>query len=104
MADYYQYSTPELVRMLGQRFRTYRLLAKMTQKEVAEQTGLTLTTVSKFENGTAVNVTLPTFLLLLKAVGCIDQLEHILPELPESPYLLDSDNKKVQRIRHKRHE
>ncbi len=104
MADYYQYSTPELVRMLGQRFRTYRLLAKMTQKEVAEQTGLTLTTVSKFENGTAVNVTLPTFLLLLKAVGCIDQLEHILPELPASPYLLVADNKQVQRIRHKRHE
>ncbi len=104
MADYYQYSTPELVRMLGQRFRTYRLLAKMTQKEVAEQTGLTLTTVSKFENGTAANVTLPTFLLLLKAVGCIDQLDAILPELPESPYLLDADNKKVQRIRHKRHE
>ncbi len=104
MAAYYQYSTPELVRMLGERFRTYRLLAKMTQKEVAEQTGLTLTTVSKFENGTAVNVTLPTFLLLLKAVGCIDQLDNILPELPMSPYLLDTNNNKVQRIRHKRHE
>ena len=36
MNDYSEYSTPELVRMLGVRFKDYRLRANMTQKEIAE--------------------------------------------------------------------
>ena len=36
MADLYEYSTPELVRLLGERFREYRLRCNLTQKEVAK--------------------------------------------------------------------
>ena len=36
MEDCYDYSVPEIVRLLGQRFKKYRLRANMTQKEVAE--------------------------------------------------------------------
>ncbi len=100
MTDYYEYSAPELVRMLGTRFREYRLMADMTQREVADQSGLSVTTVHKFESGTVSGLSLHTFLLLMKAVGCIDQLENVFPEIPVSPYLLTTDGKKVQRIRH----
>lgn len=75
--------------------------ANMTQKEVAEQAGLTVYTVQKFESGTAGNVSLGTFLLLLKTIGQIDGLDELLPNLPESPYLY-KEEKKVQRIRHKK--
>ena len=34
MADYYEYSTPELVRLLGERFKEYRMRCNFTQKEV----------------------------------------------------------------------
>ncbi len=71
-----------------------------TQKEVAEQSGVGLTTIHKFENGTASNLSLSTFILLLKVVGQINSLDDLLPELPESPYLIRKDEKKVQRIRH----
>lgn len=47
-----------------------------------------LTTIHKFENGTAGNLSLSTFILLLKVVGQINSLDDILPELPESPYLM----------------
>lgn len=102
MADYYEYSIPELVRMLGDRFKDYRMRSNMTQKEVAEQAGLTVSTVHKFENGLAPNLSISTFLLLMKAVGCIDGLDGLMPELPESPYLIDDNGKKVQRIRHRK--
>ena len=69
MADFYEYSTPELVRLLGERFREYRMRCNLTQKEVAEQSGIGLTTIYKFENGTAGNLSLSTFILLLKVVG-----------------------------------
>lgn len=100
MKDLYVYSTPELVRMLGTRFKDYRMRCNLTQKEVADQTGIGLTTIHKFENGTARNLSLSTLILLLKVVGQINALDDLLPELPESPYLLRAGDKKAQRIRH----
>lgn len=100
MIDYYEYSIPELIAMLGQRFKDYRLRSEMTQKDVAEQSGITVNTIHKFETGKAGNMSLGTFLLLIKAIGCAEQLDDILPELPESAYLIN-EGKKVQRIRHR---
>lgn len=100
MANFYEYSTPELVRLLGERFKEYRMRCNLTQKEVAEQSGIGLTTIHKFENGTAGNLSLSTFILLLKVIGQVDALDDVLPELPESPYLVRKEEKKPQRIRH----
>ena len=100
MADFYEYSTPELVRLLGERFKEYRMRCNLTQKEVAEQSGIGLTTIHKFENGTAGNLSLSTFILFLKVIGQVDALDDVLPELPESPYLVRKEEKKAQRIRH----
>ena len=100
MAGLYEYSTPELVRLLGSRFKDYRMRCNLTQKEVAEQSGIGLTTIHKFENGTAGNLSLSTFILLLRVVGQVNALDDVLPELPESPYLVRREEKKAQRIRH----
>lgn len=98
--DYYEYSIPELVSMLGGRFRDYRMRSNMTQKDVAEQSGVTINTIHRFENGMVPNMSISTFLLLLKAIRCIDGLDELLPELPESLYLMKNNGKKAQRIRH----
>ena len=100
MADLYEYSIPELVRLLGSRFKDYRMRCNLTQREVAELSGIGLTTIHKFENGTAGNLSFSTFILLLKVVGQINALDDLLPELPESPYLIRKEYKKAQRIRH----
>ena len=35
MVDFYEYSTPELVRLLGNRFKEYRIRCNLTQKDVS---------------------------------------------------------------------
>lgn len=100
MADFYEYTTPELVRLLGERFKEYRMWCNLTQKEVAEQSGIGLTTIHKFENGTAGNLSLSTFVMLLKVVGRVNALDNVMPELPVSPYLIRKEDKKALRIRH----
>ena len=100
MKDYSEHSIPELVRMLGVRFKDYRLRANMTQKEVAEMSGLSVLTIHRFENSTVKNISLGTFLLLMKAVGCINDLNELMPEQPESPYLYNDNHQKAQRVRH----
>lgn len=102
MADYYEYSIPEIVKLLGVRFKDYRLRSEMTQKDVSEQSGITVNTIHKFENGLSSDISLSTFLLLMKSIGLIDGLDEMIPELPESAYLIKGENKKVQRIRHKK--
>ena len=101
MADYYEYSIPELIKMLGARFKDYRLRCNMTQKEVSVQSGITITTIHKFENGIGGNLSLGTFILLMKAIGRLDAIDGLLPELPPSAYLV-KEEKKVQRIRHRK--
>ena len=76
MVDFYEYSTPELVRLLGNRFKEYRIRCNLTQKDVSEQSGIGLTTIHKFENGIAGNILLSTFIVLLKVVGQISGLEE----------------------------
>ena len=100
MTDFNEYSTTELVALMGRRFKEYRLRCNLTQREVAEQSGIGLTTIHKFENGTAGNLSLSTFILLMKVVGQINAFDDLLPELPESPYLFRKEEKKAQRIRH----
>ncbi len=65
--------------------------------EQNSSTDVGLTTIHKFENGTAGNLSLSTFLLLLKVVGQINSLDDLLPE---SFYLMRSNEKKAQRIGH----
>ena len=62
--------------------------------EQNSSTDVGLTTIHKFENGTTGNLSLSTFLLLLKVVGQINSLDDLLPELPESFYLMRSNEKK----------
>ncbi|MBD5238331.1 MAG: hypothetical protein HDS64_00965 [Bacteroidales bacterium] len=33
-------------------------------------------------------------------IGLGDNWESLLPELPESPYMYDDNDKKIQRVRH----
>lgn len=100
MANLYEYSTPELVRLFGSRFREYRMRCNLTQREVAEKSGIGLTTIHKFENGIACNLALSTFILLLRVVGRLDAMDGLLPELPESPYPVRKTDRKAQRVRH----
>lgn len=92
-------ATPEIIRNLGMRFRDYRLRLRMTRKEVAETASIGLTTLYKFESGNMTDITFSTLLRLLRAIGLGENWDALLPELPESPYMYNDNNRKTQRIR-----
>jgi len=93
--------TFEIVTMLGRRFKDYRIGCDMTQKEVSQQSGISVITIRKFENGKLYNITLGTFIELLRAIGFMQGLDDVLPELPISPYELEKIKQgKRKRVRH----
>lgn len=92
-------TTPEVIRNLGLRFRDYRLRLRMTRKEVSEVASIGMTTLYRFESGNMTDISFTTLLRLLKAIGLGEKWDALLPELPESPYMYDDNEKKVQRVR-----
>lgn len=87
--------------MLGRRFKDYRISSDMTQQEVSAKSGISVITIRKFENGQLDNVTLSTFIELLRAIGFMNGLDDVLPEIPISPYeLANIEQGKRKRVRH----
>lgn len=92
-------TTPDVIRNLGLRFRDYRLRMRMTRKEISEAASIGLTTLYRFESGNMTDISFSTLLRLLRAIGLSENRDALLPELPESPYLYDDKDKKMQRVR-----
>jgi transcriptional regulator with XRE-family HTH domain len=86
--DIYEIADSAMVKELGERYQTYRLRYNKTQKEVAEQAGISIFTISAFEKGNKAGISLLIFIKLLRAINELGQVAQLLPELPVSPRLL----------------
>jgi len=87
-SEIYEKSGSELIREMGRRFKDYRKRLGYTQKEISEKSGLSVFTISSFENGSSTGLTLASLLKLLRAIDSLEEIEKVLPELPESPKAL----------------
>lgn len=94
-------SNYEIIAELGTRFKEYRVFSNLTQKEVAEKSGVSVFTISQFEKGDARNIGFGTILSLLRSIGFLQEVEKLLPSLPVLPVQLKRQNKK-ERVRHER--
>ena len=100
MNDIYASSNTEIIRTLGQHFKAYRIQSRMTQRELAEQTGISVPTIRGFENGKSFNVSLQVLLSLMRAIGQLEQMEQVLPELPQNPKEVFEKKAAPKRVRH----
>ena len=98
--DYRELSEPDIIAILGGRFREYRLNCRLTQKELAQQAGVSPKTLSAFEAGRGSNITMQNFLSLIRSVGLLERIDEVLPELPVSPYENERGERRNGRIRH----
>lgn len=90
----------DIMLLLAKRIKEYRLAARMSQKEMAEKSGVSLATISHFEQGVNQNMTLNNFISLLRVVGMEQRISDLLPELPMPPMALEQINKFIpKRVR-----
>ena len=97
-----QNQTPaRIIHLLGQRYKDTRIAMQITQKEVSEKTGISMSTIRRFENGLTFNLTLANFIALLQAIGFADNLEDTLPEVLLDPYqIFKQQSKQRKRASH----
>lgn len=95
-------SNAEIIAELGARYKSYRIFRHLTQREVAEMSGVSIFTISQFEKGGAHNIGYGTILSLLRSIGFIAEAEKLLPELPLFPSQILKQKAKKERVRHER--
>ena len=84
-SELYEKSGSDIIKQVGMRYSKYRKRMKYTQKQVAEKSGLSVFTISSFENGASTGITMASFIKLLRAIDSLEEIEKLLPELPASP-------------------
>ena len=90
----------DILLLLAKRLKDYRLAARMSQKELAEKSGVSQTTISHFEQGVNRNLTLGNFISLLRVLGLEQRVVEVMPELPMSPMALRKIEKQIpKRVR-----
>lgn len=90
---------------LGERFKSYRIALRLTQKEIAEHAGVSVMTVVRFENGEADSLGLDKFIALLRCIQRLEPIFDLIPEIPSSLYDIKSLNhNSPKRVRRKRNE
>lgn len=81
--DYYGMSDRAILREIGRRVKRRRLDRNLTQQVVADNAGLSRTTVSEFERGAPAS--LLTLVQVLRALGELEELDAFLPDPGLSP-------------------
>jgi len=71
----------EIVQLLGKRYDQTRIHKRLQDKEILAASGTSSSVLAKFRSGKG-NITLETFVKLMRAVGEVEQLEKLLP-LPD---------------------
>lgn len=90
----------DIIELLSRRIKEYRLAARISQKEMAEKSGVGLATISHFEQGVSQNLTLNNLISILRVIGMEQRLNDLLPELPMPPMALKQINKYIpKRVR-----
>ena len=90
----------DIIELLSRRIKEYRLAARISQKEMAEKSGISLATISHFEQGVSKNLTLNNLISILRVIGMEQRLNDLLPELPMPPMALKQLNKYIpKRVR-----
>lgn len=94
-------SPARIILFLGQRFKATRIALQITQQEVSDKTGISMSTIRRFENGLTFNLTLAHFIAMLQAIGYAGNLEDTIPEmLPDPNLLFKMQNKQRKRASH----
>ena len=76
----------EILERIGVRVQRKRLEKNIIQKEIAERSGVSLTTVQRLELGKPINTL--NLISILREMRMLENLELMFPKQPLSPILL----------------
>ena len=92
-SDPYFLSDTEMMRRIGKKLRTVRLNSGITREELQTITGVHKKTIGDAEAGK--NITMGTFIAILRGLNMFDKLDELLREEAVSPVMMAKYQGKV---------
>lgn len=90
----------EYMKELGQKIKTYRILNEVSQQELENKSGVSKRSISRLEQGEAVQV--DNLFKILTALGLGDNIELLVPDQTKRPsYYLEKIESQPKRVRKK---
>lgn len=90
------WSDEAVLDVIGERMREIRLNRNESQSDLAARAGVSVETLRKLEDGR--NVSLTTFIKVLRPLDMLDRLDQVIPEQGPSPIqLLELQGRRRQR-------
>lgn len=83
--DYYSMTDDAICKEMGDRFKAMRLRKNISQKQLAEETTISLNAIRSLETGKA---KITTVVAVLRHLKQLDAIDSFVPELPISPIQL----------------
>lgn len=80
--NFYGMTDDAIALELGARIQRQRLNRNKSQEQIAEAVGVSKPTIVQLERGQA---KLTTLIAVMRALGMLDQVDQIVPEVPVSP-------------------
>ena len=84
--ELYERSNNDIIVSLGARFRDYRMALRLTQKEISEQSGVSVMTIVRFERGESASIRLDNFVALMRSIQKLEWIAEIIPSIQSSLY------------------
>ena len=93
-------SSQEYQKLIGNRIKQYRVNAGVSQKDLENESGVSVRSISRLEQGASVQ--LESLIKILSALNLESNIELLIPDQTKRPsfYLKDNDKPK-QRVRKK---
>lgn len=72
-----------ILRELGQRIKEIRIKRSLTQQELAQNAGVSFSTIARIENGTSVNM--ENYMKILRILNLLQNIDLLVPEQQIAP-------------------
>ncbi len=95
-------NTITLTEEIGKRLRGMRVRAELTQNELAQRAGVPKAVITKLENG--IPIRMDSLFELMRALGCLGNLQVLLPEDEPTASEMLRGKKTRMRVRHSEQE
>ena len=93
----YDFSDEAIILELCEKLRKLRRSCCISQTELARKSGVSIASIKRIETGSVTDINLCTLVKILRACGKLEGVAEFIPDVPESPFLIDQKTGKARK-------
>lgn len=95
----YDMDNDEIIREICTRLKKLRRNCCLSQEELSNMSGVSIATIKRIETHSGQDISMSNMIKLLKSMTRMEGLVHLVPDVPESPFLINSNTGSTKRKR-----